>query len=86
MINIADVEKALNLNRLLHITVIVRPESFDAIVAAIGVEGPRHKILKSSFIPEGKAIIMRTHKLEQPPIFYVSHDDLNKYRDNKNER
>lgn len=85
MINIADVDEALAIDKFLHMTVIVRPESFDAIVAAIGIEGPRHKILKSSFIPEGKALMMRTHRVRKPPVFRITYDDLNKYRDSKNE-
>jgi hypothetical protein len=82
LINIADVEEALAIDRFLHTTVIVRLESFDALVALIDVEGPRHKILKSPYVPEGKAIMMRTYKIEQPPIFRITYDDLSNYRKN----
>ena len=85
MINIADVEEALTIDRFLHTTVIVRPESFDALVALIDIEGPRHKILKSPYVPEGKALMIRTHKIPKPTVMFFSYDDLSKYRDNKNE-
>jgi hypothetical protein len=62
--NIADLHEFLAIERYHHVTVIVPSEHYEAIVGRVGKEGPRHTILGHAFVPQDKAIVLRTHKVE----------------------